>query len=40
MIIAIGLVVVTRDAEAVFFFVRVVVIAHDAGLPVRAGGDE
>ena len=35
-----GFVVVTRDAEVMFFFVRIVIVALDTGLPVRGGGDE
>ena len=40
MITAKGFVVVTRDAEVMFFFVRIVIVALDTGLPVRGGGDE
>ena len=49
MIIAIGLVLVTRHTAVqatviavviVVLFARIIVVALDAGLPVRAGGDE
>ena len=32
-----GFVIVTRDAEVMFFFVRIVIVALDTGLPVRGG---